>query len=166
MTLSLTSGESLLVVITEELVQKVNGLVGDIPLVLRRNEPCPRPLSVAVYGRPSVARRAEEVKKDQLSEEVVILSVEGYVILFEVLIESLRTQNLRDLYQLVIIIVPMEEWFFTEDLHTDEVNPSTGDVTRATSVAHCLPSKRTCIRNSTCPSYNRILGNPPEAPVL
>ena len=55
-------------------------------------------------------------KEDQLSEEVVILSVKGYFILLEVLIESLRTQNLRDLRQLVVVIVPVEEWLFTEDL--------------------------------------------------
>ena len=55
-------------------------------------------------------------KEDQLSEEVVILSVKGYFILLEVLIEFLRTQNLRDLRQLVVVIVPVEEWLFTEDL--------------------------------------------------
>ena len=54
--------------------------------------------------------------KDKLSKEIVILSVKGYVILFEVLIESLCTQNLRDLHQLVVVIVPVEEWFFTKDL--------------------------------------------------
>jgi hypothetical protein len=63
--------------------------------------------------------------EDQLSEEIVILSVEGYVVLFEVLIESLCAQNLRDLHQLVVVIVPVEEWLFAEDLHTDKVSPDT-----------------------------------------
>ena len=54
-TLSFTSGEALLMIIAQELVQEINGFVRYIPLVLRRNEPRPRPLSVAL-GEVSAAR--------------------------------------------------------------------------------------------------------------
>ena len=61
---------------------------------------------------------------DQLSEKVVVLSIKGHVILLEVLIESLCTQNLRDIRQLVVVIVPVEEWLFAENLWINEVNAS------------------------------------------
>ena len=108
----------------------------------------------------------KSTKEDRLSEEVVILSVKGYIILFEVLIESLRAQNLRDLYQLVIVIVSVEEWLFTEDLQTNEVSPGTKDNTEAGSIGEYPPLRRTCTHSSTCPNYNRTPGNPQEAPVL
>ena len=54
--------------------------------------------------------------ENQLSEKVVVLSVEGYIILFKVLIKSLCTQNLSDLHQLVVVVVPVEKRLFTEDL--------------------------------------------------
>jgi hypothetical protein len=54
MTLSLPSSESFLMVITQELVQKVDGFVRDIPLVLGCNKPRPWPLSVAAVERVSV----------------------------------------------------------------------------------------------------------------
>ena len=50
MTLSLASSESLLMIIAQEFVQEVDGFVGDIPLVLGRDEPRPRPLGVALWG--------------------------------------------------------------------------------------------------------------------
>jgi len=54
-TLSLASGEALLMIIAQELVQEVDGFVRDIPLVLGCNKPRPRPLGVTL-GRVSVAR--------------------------------------------------------------------------------------------------------------
>jgi len=42
MCLSFTSSQTFLVVVAEELVQEINGLVGDIPLVLRGDETSPR----------------------------------------------------------------------------------------------------------------------------
>ena len=58
----------------------------------------------------------ENKAQDQLSEKVVVLSVEGYIVLFEVLIKSFCAQDLRDLHQLVVVVVPVEERLFTEDL--------------------------------------------------
>lgn len=40
--LRFTSGESVLMVIAEEFVQKINGFVCDIPLILGGNEASPR----------------------------------------------------------------------------------------------------------------------------
>ena len=59
---------------------------------------------------------------DQLSEKVVVLSIKGHVVLLEVLVESLCTQDLRDIRQLVVVIVPVEERLFAENLWTNEVN--------------------------------------------
>jgi len=101
---------------------------------------------------------------DQLSEKVVVLSVEGYIVLFEVLIKSLRAQNLRDLHQLVVVIVPVEERLLTEDLWVDKVSARKGGVTGAGPAERYSPSRRTCIHSSTCPSYNRTPGNPQEVP--
>jgi len=58
--LSFASTEAFLVIVAQELVQEVNGFVRDIPLVLRRDKSCPRPLGVTLVGGPSVARRVEE----------------------------------------------------------------------------------------------------------
>ena len=81
-----------------------------------------------------MAWRTEKPTKggDQLSEEFIILGVKGYIVLFEILIESLGTQNLGDLHQLVVVIVPVEEWLFTEDLPTNKVSPGTEDITGGT----------------------------------
>jgi len=53
---------------------------------------------------------------DQLSDKVVVLSVEGYIVLFEVLIKSLCAQNPRDLRQLVVVIDSVEKRLLAEDL--------------------------------------------------
>ena len=42
--------------------------------------------------------------------------VQGNVVLVYVLVQTLRAQNLRDLDELVIIVVSMEEGFFSENL--------------------------------------------------
>ena len=72
--------------------------------------------------------------EDQLSEKVAGLSVEGYIILFEVLIKSLGAQNLRDLHQLVVIIVSVEERLFAKDLDTNKVSIGARDFTEARSM--------------------------------
>lgn len=104
--------------------------------------------------------------EDLLSEEVIVLSVEWYVILFEVLVESLRAQNFRDLHQLVIVVVPVEKWLFAEDLQTEEISPGGKDVVKAGSMGRHSPSRRTYIHSSTCPGCNRTPGNPQVAQVL
>ena len=58
--LGLASGESLLMIIAQEFVQEVDGFVRDVPLVLRRNEPRPRSLGVALLGRRSAARKINQ----------------------------------------------------------------------------------------------------------
>ena len=64
-----------------------------------------------------MARWVEKTEsEDQLSEKVVVLSVEGYIVLFEVLIKFFCAQNLSDLRQLVVVIMSVEERLFTEDL--------------------------------------------------
>jgi hypothetical protein len=49
------------------------------------------------------------------------LRIEGNVVLLEVLIEPLCTQNLRNLHQLIIVVVPMEKWLFAENLQANGV---------------------------------------------
>lgn len=49
-------------------------------------------------------------------ENVVILRVEFYVIFFQVQIELVRPKHLGNFHELIIIVVPMEERLFAEDL--------------------------------------------------
>ena len=51
-----------------------------------------------------------------LSEELVVLRIKGNVVLVYVLIQAVSAQNLGDLHQLVIVVVPMEERLLAEDL--------------------------------------------------
>ena len=54
--LRFASSEALLMIVAQELVQEVNGLVRDIALVLRRDKSCPRSLGVALVGGGSAVR--------------------------------------------------------------------------------------------------------------
>lgn len=49
-------------IIAQEFVQEINGFVRDVPLVLRRYEPRPRPLGVALLGRTSEIEKTDEAR--------------------------------------------------------------------------------------------------------
>ncbi len=49
-------------------------------------------------------------------KELVVLWVQGDVILIYVLVKTVGAQHLRDLDQLVVVVVPVEERLLTEDL--------------------------------------------------
>ena len=51
-----------------------------------------------------------------LRNQVIVLRVESNIVLLDVLIQTLGTENLRDLDQLVIVVMPMEERLLAEDL--------------------------------------------------
>lgn len=83
-------------VITQKLVQEINSIVADEPLVLCVDEAVP-----ALLG--------------EAAENVVILSIELNVVLVKVVEKVLSAENLCNLDQLIRIAVSVEEGFLAED---------------------------------------------------
>ena len=50
------------------------------------------------------------------AEQLIELRVEANIVLVDVRVELFRAENLGDLHQLVIVVVPMEERLLAEDL--------------------------------------------------
>lgn len=94
--LGLLGGEALLVVVAQQLVQKVDGFVGDEPLVLRRDEAVPGLLL-------------------ETAENVVVLGVELNLVLVEVLKELVSAEHLGNLDELIGVALAMEEGLLAED---------------------------------------------------
>jgi len=88
--------EFYLMIITQQLVQKVNGLGSDKPLVLGIHKALP-----ALLRKPT--------------KNVVVLLVELNVIFVEVFEEVVCPEDFCDLHQLVRVTVSMEERLFSED---------------------------------------------------
>ena len=51
-----------------------------------------------------------------LAEKLVVLRIQRNIVLVYVLVQALSAQHFGDLDQLVIIVVPVEEWFLPENL--------------------------------------------------
>lgn len=83
-------------IITEELGDKVDSFVRDEMLVLGRNKLLPRLLGVT-------------------SKNTIKVRVQLKIIRIEVVKEFLRTENLCNLYQLVVVVVSVKERFLAED---------------------------------------------------
>lgn len=94
--LGLLGGEAILVVVAEQLVQEVNGLVGDEALVVRVDERVPGLLGEA-------------------AKDVIVLGVELNLILVEVLKELVSAEHLGNLDQLVRVALAVEERLLAED---------------------------------------------------
>ena len=89
--------EALLVIVAQQLVQKVDGIVRNVSLVLGRDETAPRLALVS-------------------SQDIVVLWVQIDVVLFQVGIQLIRSKHLADLDQLVVVVMTVEERFLSEDL--------------------------------------------------
>lgn len=83
-------------IITQKLVEEIDSLVADKPLIIGIDEAVPRFLLEA-------------------AEDVVVLSVELNLILVQVVEQVIGTQDLGYFDQLVAIRVAMEERLFAED---------------------------------------------------
>lgn len=86
-------------VVSEELVQEVNGIVTDKALVISVDETMP-------------------VLLGESAQNVVVLSIELDIVLVKVVEQVFGTENLGDLDELVRIAVSVEERLFAEDLPT------------------------------------------------
>lgn len=94
--LGLLGGEALLVVVAQQLVEEVDGFVGDEPLVLRCDEAMPGLLL-------------------ESTEDVVVLGVELYFVLVEVLEQLIGAEDLGDLNELIRVALAVEEGLLAED---------------------------------------------------
>ncbi len=83
-------------VISQQLVEEIDSLVADKALVLGVDEAVPRFLL-------------------ETAEDVVVLGIELYLVLVEVVEEIVGTEDLGNLHQLVRVTVPVEEGFLAED---------------------------------------------------
>lgn len=88
--------KSYLMIVAQQLVQKVNGLGTDKPLVLGIHKALP-----ALLRKPT--------------KNVVVLLVELDVIFVEVFEEVVCPEDFCNLHQLIRVTVSMEERFFSED---------------------------------------------------
>lgn len=71
------------------------------------------------------------------SENLVILRIQGNIVLFEIVIQVICPKDLRDLDQLVIVVMTMEEGFLPEDLEKRNTlghRTSTTDVVRELTI--------------------------------
>ena len=94
--LSLLGGEALLVIVAQQLVEEVNGLVRNEALVLRCDEAVPGLLLEA-------------------AENVVVLGIELYLVLVEVFKQLVSAKDLSNLNKLVGIALAVEEGLFAEN---------------------------------------------------
>jgi len=92
------------VIITKQLVQKVDRSVRDKSLVLWRNEFAPRLAGIS-------------------AENLVILHIQLQVVLFQIRKKLVGTKYASNLDQLVVVVVTMEEWLLAEDLFEKCVRP-------------------------------------------
>lgn len=83
-------------VVTEELVEEVNGLVGHETLVLRGDKAVPRLLLEA-------------------AKDVVVLCIKLNLVLVQIIEEIVRAENLGNLDQLVGVAASMEERLLPKD---------------------------------------------------
>lgn len=94
--LCLLGGEAVLVVVSEQLIEEIDGLVGDESLVVRVDKRVPGLLGEA-------------------AEDVVVLGVKLNLVLVEVLKELVSAEHLGNLDQLVGVTLAVEERLLAED---------------------------------------------------
>jgi len=97
-----------LVIVSQELIQEVDSLIADKSLVLRVDKTVPRLLLEA-------------------SEDVIVLGIELYLVLVQVIEEIIGAKNLGNLDELVRVAVAVEEWLLPED-HRGKHGPQTPHV--------------------------------------
>lgn len=85
-----------LVIISEQLVQKVDCIITHKPLVLRVDKAVP-------------------VLSWESSEDIVILSIELYIVPVEVFKKVIRTQHFRDFDELIRVAIAVKEGLLAED---------------------------------------------------
>ena len=54
-----------------------------------------------------------------LSEDVIIVGIESHIVLVDISIELISSEDLGNLHQLIVIVLALEEWFLLED-HTNK----------------------------------------------
>lgn len=83
-------------IISQQLIEKVNSIVADEALVLGVDERMP-----ALLGKPA--------------ENVVVLRIELDIVLVQIIEQVLGAQNFGNLHQLVRVGLAVEEWLLPED---------------------------------------------------
>jgi hypothetical protein len=115
MTLTLLGRQPLLVIVPQQLVQKVDRLIRDVSLIFRRDEFAP--------WFPGVS--AEHVVELRVEVDIVAFKTEGlaastnqdHATISSLCEKLIGTEDFGDLDELVRVVMSMEEWFFAEDLH-------------------------------------------------
>ena len=89
-------GNSLSVVVSKHVVQEVKSFIRDKRLVLVVHKFAPWLLWV-------------------LSKDVIVVTIQGYIVLFDVGEKIIGSQNFCDLDELIIVVFSLEEWLLLED---------------------------------------------------
>ena len=55
----------------------------------------------------------------ELSQRLIVVAVKLHVIAFDILEEFVSAEDLRNLDELIVVVLPLEKWFFLE-YHTGE----------------------------------------------
>ena len=93
-------GNSLSVVIPQHVVKKVKSFVRDERLVLVVHEFAPWLLWM-------------------LPKDVIVVTIQGHIVLFDVGEKIISSQNFCDLDELIVVVFSLEEWLLLED-HSSE----------------------------------------------
>jgi len=157
--LCFTSGQTVLVIIAEKFIQKINGFVCDIPLILGGNEARPRFPLVPAWSIYVEKLYFSIQWLHSPSQNLIVLCIKLDIIFFKVRIQLIRSQDLGDFHKLVVVVVAVEEGFFSENLKSTRW----WNETRQTGVH--VPLMRTCSQSSTYPDCSHILGSLQVAPV-
>lgn len=100
----LLRSKPLLMIVPQQFVEEVDRFVADKALVLARNEPRP--------WFPLVS-----------AENIVVLRVQIDIVLFQIRIQFVCSEYLCDLDELIVVVVPVEEGLFAEDLVRNKLAP-------------------------------------------
>jgi hypothetical protein len=57
-------------------------------------------------------------------QDVIVLGIQFDIVFLQVCIELIRPEHFSDFDQLVVVIMPVKEWFFSKDLQINVPNPN------------------------------------------
>ena len=101
-------------IVLQQFIQEIDCFIRDISLIFRSDESCPWFPGIPRYG---MINNAVKLWLAQVpSKKFVILWIKTNVVLVNVGIQLVGSQNLGDFDKLIVVVVSVEKWFFTEYL--------------------------------------------------
>ena len=113
--------QALVVIVSQQLIEQVQGLQRDLRLCLRRDESRPWLLGVTemhaqLASAPSKSRTREGVQMSSLAQQVLDVRLKVDVVFLQIQIKVIGAQDSHNLEQLVIVIASPKEMLPSEIL--------------------------------------------------